>query len=91
MANEHVFNLVFNFRNRKFANVKLAQALNSSLSVFRNTVCEHFEPAVNDDKCPPYVDDIGIRANSTNGILNNFDNVLQKFLQAVLKLTMSKC
>ena len=79
-----------NFGARTFANRRLAQDFNESLSAFKSFVRECLDPVVKADSCDCYVDDIGIAAHTADDFLQNFAIVFQWIEIADFKLFMSK-
>ena len=63
--------LAFNFANRTFAYLRLAQGLSRSLSLFSSFMREYLDKAIKADKCAQYVDDIGKATNSPDELKNN--------------------
>ena len=83
--------LAFNFAGRTFADRRLAQGLNRSVSAFSSFMREYLDPVVEADQCAQYVDDIGIAANNATDLTLNIRAVFKCIRQAALKLTIEKC
>ena len=81
----------FNFGSRSFAFLLLAQGLNRSMSAFTSLVREYLDPLVKAERCAQNVDDIGIAAHTTEGLIPNLELVFQQLDKAGLKLSMGKC
>ena len=83
--------LAFNFANRTFAYLRLAQGLSRSLSSFSSFMREYLDRVIKADKCAQYVDDIGIATHTAEELKNNLREVFQCITEAGLRLTMAKC
>ena len=83
--------LAFNFASRTFANKRLAQGLNRSVSAFSSFLRDYLDPVVKGDQYAQHVDDIGIVANNATDLTRNIRAVFNCIRQAGLKLTIEKC
>ena len=83
--------LAFNFASRTFAYRRLApQGLSHSISEFSSLTRDYLDPVIKADQCAPYVDDIGIAANTPQQLVENLRAVFQCLRKAGLKLSMAK-
>ena len=82
--------LAFNFANRTFAYLRLAQGLSRSLSAFSSFMREYLDIVIKADQCAQYVDDIGIAANHADHLIANLRATFKCIQEAGLKLTTHK-
>ena len=82
--------LAFSFGGQTFAYKGLAQGLGRSVSAFSSFMREYLDRIVKADQCAPYVDDIGIAANTITYLTRNLRAVFRCICQAELKLNIQK-
>ena len=83
--------LAFNFACKTFANKRLAQGLNRSVSASSSFICEYFDPVVEADQRAQYVDNNGIAANNATDCTWSIRAVFKGIRETGLKLKLEKC
>ena len=82
--------LAFNFDSRTIANRRLAQGLSRALSTFSSFMRENLDRVIKKDQCAQYVDDIGIPANDSDGLIKILRATFECIRETGLKLTMHR-
>ena len=65
--------------------------VSADVAAFSSFMPGYLDPVVKADRCAPYMDVIGIAANSATDLIRNIRAVVQSIHQARLKLTREKC